>query len=169
MAEYVIVRKRIIPDEETELKKDEIVFADRERRCIVTRWLPIKPRRDIGWGYSVYYFATNLKISAVYDGEGLFAYIYCDIISAKLTETRLIVTDLLIDVKRDREGNVRVLDEDELEFAIRNGLISEEDARAALNGAENAVELLKNPGFFPGKEFGLIVEPPEGFKTNKIT
>ncbi len=165
MAEYVIVRKRIIPDEETELKNDEIVFADKERRCIVTRWLPIKPRRDIGWGYSVYYFDINLKISAVFDGNGVFSYIYCDIIRSKLTCERMVVTDLLIDVKRDREGNVRVLDEDELELAIRCGLISEEDAITALNGAKTAVELLKDPRFFPGKELGLIIEPPEGFKS----
>ena len=164
MADYVIVRKRIIPDEETELKNDEIICADYERRCIVTRWLPIKPRKDIGWGFSVYYFERKLKISAIFDCKGEFSCIYCDIISSILRNNRLIVTDLLVDVTRDREGNVKVLDEDELQYAISRGLISGDDAKTALDGVSTAVELLEDPEFFPGKELGLIIEPPEGFK-----
>ena len=74
------------------------------------------------------------------------------------------VTDLLVDVTRDREGNVKVLDEDELQYAISRGLISGEDAKTALEGVRTAVELLEDPDFFPGKELGLIIEPPEGFK-----
>jgi hypothetical protein len=164
VADYVIVRKRIIPDEETELKNDEIICADYERRCIVTRWLPIKPRKDIGWGFSVYYFERKLKISAIFDRKGEFSCIYCDIISSILRNNRLIVTDLLVDVTRDREGNVKVLDEDELQYAITRGLISGEDAKTALEGVRTAVELLEDPEFFPGKELGLIIEPTEGFK-----
>ena len=168
MTDFILVRKRIIPDEETELKNDEIIFADREKRCVVTRWLPIKPRSDIGWGFSVYDFNRKLKISAIFSNEGSFSYIYCDIISSKFISGRLIVTDLLIDVTRDRYGNISILDENELQEAFLEGLISEDDVISAMDGAKTAVEILKDPEFFPGKELGLDIEPPEGFKS-KIT
>lgn len=50
--------KRFIPDEEVDISGDEVLYDD--GNLIVTRWLPIKARNDIGWGFSYIYIPEPL-------------------------------------------------------------------------------------------------------------
>ena len=48
--DYTFIRKRFIPEEEVDISGDEVLYDD--GALIVTRWLPIRARNDIGWGFS---------------------------------------------------------------------------------------------------------------------
>ena len=43
-------RKRYIPNEVIDISNDEVLYMD--DNVLVTKWLPIKPRKDIGRGLS---------------------------------------------------------------------------------------------------------------------
>ena len=73
-----IYRKRFIPDEIVDISSDEVI--KRTEDLIVTKWLPIKPREDIGSGVSYTFFKDGYKISEIYNKNGDFIYWYCDII-----------------------------------------------------------------------------------------
>lgn len=159
----VLVRKRLIPDEECVLKGDELLYIDEGPETIVTRWLPIKKRGDIGWGFSVYKLSEGVKQSVFYDRKGNFDRVYCDIIKSERRCERIIVTDLLVDVVRTNRGEVAILDEDELLEALGKELITGEEFAFALKKARETEKLLRDDGFFPGREFGFSITPPEGF------
>ena len=163
MEKTTLVRKRLIPDEECVLKGDEILHIDEEAGIVVTRWLPIRKRSDIGWGYSVYRLSEGVKQSVFYDRKGVFSKVYCDIIKSERRGERIIVTDLLVDVVRTKAGEVSILDEEELDAALGRGLITEEECAFARRKARETEDLLKDGGFFPGSEFPDAITPPEGF------
>ena len=164
MEKTILVRKRLIPDEECILRGDEILYIDDNMGVIITRWIPIKRRSDIGWGFSVYKLAEGVKQSVFYDKKGNFSKIYCDIIKSERRGERIIVTDLLVDVVRTREGGVAVLDEDELAVALGKGLITAQESAFATEKAAELEKLLRDDSFFPGKEFGAVIFPPASFR-----
>ena len=51
--DYTFIRKRFIPEEEVDISGDEVLYDD--GALIVTRWLPIRARNDIGWGFYGYW------------------------------------------------------------------------------------------------------------------
>ncbi len=128
-----LYRKRIIPEEIIPLKDDTILYADSER--IITQWKTLKPRSDIAYGCSAYLLDKGYKISKIYDHEHKLVYWYCDIIthSYNAATSALTVIDLLVDVVIMSDGQVKVLDLDEVAEALEKKLISQHDACDALH------------------------------------
>lgn len=128
--EFMIYRRRFIPDEWTCLKGDRIHLVSPEQ--IVTSWEVLRPRDDIAGGISVYYPKLGYKISKMYDPDHRPVYWYCDIIRLAFAGTRINYEDLLLDMVVYGDGSLRVLDADELAEALEGGLISQETACLSL-------------------------------------
>ncbi len=130
--DIILYRKRIIPEELIALKDDTIVSAD--DRLVITKWESLKPREDIAYGWSAYLLDKGFKISKIFDHKDQLVYWYCDIIthSYDVDLNSLTVIDLLVDVVILEDGTVRILDLDELAEAIKQGLLSKEEACMAL-------------------------------------
>lgn len=132
-----IYRKRYIPNEIVDISGDEVLYRDEEK--LVTSWKPIKPRNDIGFGKSCVYFKHGWKISKFYDINGNFKFWYCDIINYEYDAEKdiYIIIDLLVDVIVHENGTYEILDEEELDQVLQEGLITEaikEEAICKLNG-----------------------------------
>ena len=158
---YTFIRKRLIPAEEVDISSDELLRCD--GNVIVTRWLPIKPRNDIGWGVSLTDIAGGYKISAVHDVDGLFKYWYVDIIETQYfpEERKYVFTDLLVDVRIYPGAEPVILDLDELEYARKRGMLSEIDYKTALFVVDYVITLYQTGGF-PDL---TVIQAPKGFKS----
>ena len=77
MADPILYRKRLIPEECVLLKDDRLLYRDEE--IIVTAWNTLKPRKDLHHGLSCYYLQEGIKVSRFYDENGSLLYWYCDI------------------------------------------------------------------------------------------
>lgn len=124
MADPILYRKRLIPNECVLLKDDRVLYRDGDK--IITGWNTLKPRKDLHHGFSCYYLKEGFKISKFYREDGSLLYWYCDIVSYEHqpdTDT-YIVTDLLADVIVYPDGFVKVVDIDELVTALNEDLIS---------------------------------------------
>lgn len=131
MADHpVITRRRFIPDECIELNKDHIYEYTSSR--ILTAWQSIKPRADIAGGISVYYPEQGWKISKIYNHQHQLVYWYCDIINMKLSSDHIYYEDLLLDVVLTNDGQIKILDADELADALEQDLITQEMGCQAL-------------------------------------
>lgn len=157
-----IIRKRIIPHEEVDISADELLIKD--NNVIITRWLPIKPRKDIGYGISLLDINSNYKVSAFYDKSAKFLYWYCDIVIVsynKQTDT-YIIKDLLVDVIKYPGQEAKLLDVDELEIAFLNKLISKDEYMLA-NNVSSLVYRMFNENI-PEKIQNLLkYDPPSSF------
>lgn len=144
-----ILRKRYIPNEIIDISKDEVVYQDDE--LIVTKWLPINKRNDIGSGISYTYIKEGYKISKFFDNEGKFLYWYCDIINYEYNPEEDCHTfiDLLVDLKVYEDGKYEILDMDELVEAYEQNLITFEDVLSALKKLNKLLEMVKNNNFPP--------------------
>lgn len=125
-----ILRKRFIPNETTYLNKDTIYEMTSER--IMTGWHTIKPRADIAGGLSAYYPEHGIKLSRIYNHNHQLVYWYCDIIRMQYTPDQVYYEDLLLDVILMPNGQIKVMDADELASALEQGLIDQETACLAL-------------------------------------
>ncbi|MFR1519054.1 MAG: DUF402 domain-containing protein [Clostridia bacterium] len=164
--DYTFIRKRFIPEEEVDISGDEVLYDDGD--LLVTRWLPIRTRNDIGWGFSYIYIPGHYKISAFFDCEGRFKYWYCDVIKTEYEkeQNKYIFIDLLIDVIIEPGERCRVLDEDELQEAFLRGLISDEDVKIAHDTRDEILRMCEHPEAapkFPGAPRIGEILPPEGF------
>jgi len=132
MHQLSIYRKRFLPDETTHLKDDIILLS--EDNLIITKWFPLRPKKNMAGGISAYYMNQGVKVSKVYDKEQKLLYWYCDIIQSKPGPHAhsIIFEDLLIDVIIYENGFVKVMDLDELAEALELQLISQEDVKKAL-------------------------------------
>lgn len=139
-----IYRKRFIPDEIVDISSDEIIHMDEE--LIITKWLPINPRGDIGRGISFAFIKDGFKISKFYDKNGNFIYWYCDIIDYKYNSMKdeHLFIDLLVDIKADSNWKYEVLDLDELAMAYKMGLITPNILCDALVKLNNLLGLIKS-------------------------
>lgn len=140
-----IYRRRFIPDEIVDISTDEVVYED--EKMLVTKWFPIKPRVDVGRGVSYTLFEKGWKISKFYDTNGMFIFWYCDIIEHEKIDDGYILKDLLVDVKVYEDGSYEVLDEEELEVAYEQDLITEKQKEDAIGKLNELVELIKNKKF----------------------
>ena len=155
MADPILYRKRLIPEECILLKDDRILVRDDGK--IITGWNTIKPRKDLHHGYSCYYLQEGFKVSKFYREDGSLLYWYCDIVSYEHqpdTDT-YIVTDLLADVIVYPDGFVKVVDIDELVTALNEKLISEETLKTSLFNLNALLEII-----YAG-EFNRLQEPIE--------
>ena len=147
MADPILYRKRLIPDECILLKDDRILVRDDDK--IITGWHTLKPRKDLHHGYSCYYLQEGFKVSKFYREDGSLLYWYCDIVSYEHrpdTDT-YIVTDLLADVIVYPDGFVKVVDIDELVTALNEKLISEETLKTSLFNLNALLEIVYSGAF----------------------
>ncbi len=151
-----IYRVRYIPMEEVDISGDEVLFLNDER--MITRWDPINPRNDFAKGYSITFLKNGYKISKVMNRALELKYWYCDIIDIETADDgktyRLV--DLLLDVKITPDGQVIVMDMDELALAMEKKLITQEQAFRSLRRCDS---LLKQ--IYSGE---LIKEVDEQFR-----
>ena len=155
MADPILYRKRLIPEECILLKDDRILVRDDDK--IITGWNTIRPRKDLHHGYSCYYLREGFKVSKFYREDDSLLYWYCDIVSYEHrsdTDT-YIVTDLLADVIVYPDGFVKVVDLDELVTALNEKLISEVTLKTSLFNLNSLLEII-----YAG-EFGRLQKPIE--------
>lgn len=163
MEKLTVIRKRLIPYEEVDISGDEQLFFDGE--ALVTRWVPIRPRMDVGWGLSHTSLTEGYKVSAFFDRAGDFKYWYWDIIDTVFCrkKQKLVVRDLLVDVVVDAAFEIEILDREELSQALEQGLISETEALYAEGMTQRILEKVAEGDFpffdAPRQEY----EPPPGF------
>ena len=78
MANPILYRKRIIPDECIPLKDDLILSCNEER--IVTSWKALHPKKDLHHGMSCYFLKEGFKVSKFCLEDDPLLYWYCDIV-----------------------------------------------------------------------------------------
>lgn len=144
-----LYRKRFIPEEVVDISKDQVVYEDDE--VLVTKWLPIRERDDIGSGISYVMKKEGIRINKMFDGEGTFLYWYCDMIDYKYhenTEEHYLI-DLLADVVVYPNGKYEVLDLDELAEAYQKKLITAEMLCRSLQRVNHLLKKIKEGKFPP--------------------
>lgn len=137
-----ILRNRYIPLETIDLTADELLYRD--ENYLITRWTPIKPRKDIASGVSCVFLKKGWKISAFSDDSKKIVYWYCDIIDIeydKETDTYLL-NDLLADIKIMEDGKVQIIDLDELAIAFEEGLITKNQLISSLKKSNELLSLV---------------------------
>lgn len=147
MADPILYRRRLIPDECVLLKDDELLHRD--SRIIVTSWNTLKPRKDIHHGCSCYYLDEGLKVSRFYKEDGSLLYWYCDIVDYDYDEKTdtYVITDLLADVIIYPDGFVKVVDIDELVTAKEAGLLNDDMLKKSLLHLDHLLQIIYDGGF----------------------
>lgn len=132
MENITLYRRRLIPDEIVHLKDDVVLSCD--NNVIITKWKTIKPRKDMDHGFSAYMLKEGIKVSKFYRADNSLLYWYCDIVDYEYDEAAnsYTSTDLLTDVVLYPDGQIRVLDLDELAEASVKDLISKDQLHSAL-------------------------------------
>ncbi len=135
-----LYRKRIIPEEMILLKDDVILHQDAS--TIITKWNSLKPRKDFSNGISAYFMDEGFKVSKIFDKHHKLVYWYCDIIETEYNSEQhtYIFTDLLADVVIYPDGELRVLDLDEIGDALEQKLISKDLSIKALRLCNQLLE-----------------------------
>lgn len=147
MANPILYRKRLIPEECVLLKDDRLLYRD--EKIMVTAWNTLKPRKDIHHGCSCYYLQEGIKVSRFYDADGSLLYWYCDIVDYDYREETdtYIITDLLADVIVYPDGFVKVVDIDELATARESGLLTEKMLNKALLTLNHLLQIIYDGKF----------------------
>ena len=142
MADPILYRKRLIPEECVLLKDDTVLYRDNQ--IIVTGWNSLKPRKDLHHGYSCYYLEEGFKVSRFCKEDGSMLYWYCDIVDYDYTADTdtYIVTALLADVVIYPGGFVKVVDLDELVTAQESGLLNNDMLKKALLRLNHLLEII---------------------------
>ena len=135
--EITLYRKRLIPPECILLKDDIILEADETH--ILTKWNTLKPKKDLHHGFSCCYLDKGFKVSKFLREDDSLIYWYCDIVNYDWQDDgkTLISTDLLIDILIYPDGQLKVLDLDELAEAEDKHLISSDLLKEALRRAND--------------------------------
>ena len=168
MEKLTVIIKRLIPFEEVDISDDEQLFFD--GKLLVTRWFPIKPRNDVGWGISETYLKEGYKVSAFFDKVGQFKYWYWDIIDTAFyrEKNKLVVRDLLVDVIVDSQRNITIMDRDEVSEALELGLLSKKESMY-IDEIEETILCRISEGNFPLSEApNGKYKPPSGFVVSEL-
>lgn len=147
MANPILYRRRIIPEECILLKDDVILSCDEER--IMTSWNALHPKKDLHHGMSCYFLKEGFKISKFCYEDGSLLYWYCDIVDYNYNsvDNSLIVTDLLADVIIYPDGFVKVVDLDELVTALESRSISLDTLKSSLMQLNKLLNLIYSNQF----------------------
>lgn len=147
MADPILYRRRLIPDECVLLKDDRTLYRDSQ--IIVTAWNTLKPRKDIHHGRSCYFLQEGFKVSCFYNAENTLLYWYCDIVDYDYKEEAdtYVTTDLLVDVIVYPDGFVKVVDIDELVTAMEAGLLSDDMLKKTLQTLSHLLQVIYDGGF----------------------
>lgn len=142
-------RRRFIPDEIVDISDDEVL--ERNDNIIVTKWVPIKPRGDMGAGISYTFLKRGYKISKIFDSNKNFIYWYCDVLEYNYDEEKdeYVFTDLLADIKVYPDGKIEVLDFNELTEAYNSKIITSVQLLNSIKSINMLIEMLKNKMFPP--------------------
>ena len=132
MENITLYRRRLIPDEIVHLKDDVVLYHD--DTVIITKWKTIKPRKDMDHGFSAYLLKEGIKVSKFYRADNSLLYWYCDIVDYEYdaTTNSYTSTDLLTDVVLYPDGQIHVLDLDELAEASVKDMITKDQLHSAL-------------------------------------
>lgn len=147
MKHPTLYRKRLIPEQCIHLKDDIILYQDQD--IIVTSWKTLRPKKDLDHGTSCYFLEKGYKISKFYDKKGSLIYWYCDIIDYQFDEEANILTtvDLLADVIIYPDGQIHVVDLDELAQAFESGKLSAALMSQSLYRLNSLLTILYNNQF----------------------
>ncbi|MDE5939220.1 MAG: DUF402 domain-containing protein [Lachnospiraceae bacterium] len=147
MADPILYRKRLIPEECVLLKDDRLLYRDEE--IIVTAWNTLKPRKDLHHGRSCYYLRESIKVSRFYNENDSLLYWYCDIVDYDYDagNDTYVITDLLADVIIYPDGFVKVVDIDELATAKEAGLLTDALLKKALLTLNHLLQIIYDGGF----------------------
>ena len=142
-----LFRKRYLPDETIELK-DDIILSHTDH-MLITKWDVLKPRSDIAYGFSAYFFDTGVKVSKIYNADQKLVYWYCDIVEPQIdTETDMyIFTDLLIDILIYPDGRVEVADLDEFADMMEQNILTASLSIEALRRTDHLLSLIYSGNF----------------------
>lgn len=142
MHQLSLYRRRFIPDETVHLKDDIILVS--EDNLIITKWHPLRRKKNMSGGISAYYINQGIKVSKIYKRDQQLLYWYCDIIQPKLgpVSNSLVFEDLLIDVVVYENGSIKILDLDELAEALELKLITQEDVKNALRILDHLLNII---------------------------
>ena len=142
-----IYRRRYIPWEFIELKKDERISLDEDH--LITRWKPIRPRQDFASGVSVYCLKKGWKISKIEDADGNTIHWYCDICEFVVDDAANSLTsnDLLLDVIVYPDGRELIMDADEAALALEQQLITKEQLIKGLRSFDSLLKILRDGEF----------------------
>jgi len=81
-----------------------------------------------------------------------------DVVSYRISESgAIVVRDLMLDVEIDESLQYRVLDRDQFEFAVQEGIISDDEALIATTTLENLIRQLDS-GSFPDARLSTIID-----------
>lgn len=147
MADPILYRRRIIPEECILLKDDVILSCDEER--IITSWNALHPKKDLHHGMSCYFLKEGFKLSKFCYEDDSLLYWYCDIVDYNYnsSDNSLIVTDLLADVIIYPNGFVKVVDLDELVTALESRSISLDTLKSCLMRLDKLLNLIYSDQF----------------------
>lgn len=142
-----LYRRRLIPPECILLKDD--VILEQNNEFIVTKWNTLRPKPDFSHGCSCYFLKEGIKVSKIYREDGSLVYWYCDIVDYSYNEddASLTVTDLLADVILYPDGNMKVVDLDELAEAMERELITKEQMTACLRSLNHLLSMIYRDKF----------------------
>ena len=147
MANPILYRRRIIPEECVLLKDDIILSCDEDH--IVTSWHALHPKKDLHHGSSCYFLKEGFKVSKFCRENGDLLYWYCDIVDYDFhaSDNTLIVTDLLADVIVYPDGFVKVVDLDELVTALEARSIDLDTLKASLIRLDRLLAIIYSGNF----------------------
>ena len=89
------------------------------------------------------------KVSKFYNKDGSFKFWYCDIIDYEYdkNEDKYVIIDLLLDVIVHEDGRYEVLDEDELDEALKDGIVTQEIKDEATKKLNELLDIIKSGKF----------------------
>lgn len=153
MANPILYRRRIIPEECVLLKDDIILSCDEDH--IVTSWHALHPKKDLHHGSSCYFLKEGFKVSKFCRENGDLLYWYCDIVDFDFhsSDNSLIVTDLLADVIIYPDGFVKVVDLDELVTALEAHSIDLDTLKASLVRLDRLLTIIYSGNFDSLKKY----------------
>ena len=142
MENITLYRRRLIPAEIVHLKNDIVLYHD--DTVIITKWKTIKPRKDMDHGFSAYLLKEGIKVSKFYRPDNSLLYWYCDIVDYEYDESvnSYTSTDLLTDVVLYPDGQIRVLDLDELAEASVKDMITKDQLHSALMRTDKLLNVM---------------------------
>lgn len=142
-----IYRKRLIPNECVLLKDDIIVECN--ENTILTKWKTLNPKTTFSHGCSCYFLNDGIKVSKFYRPDNTLLYWYCDVVNYDYDKENnsLIVTDLLADVIVHPNGDIEVVDLDEVAEGFEKGLLSAEQMCTCLRRLDHLLSYIYRDKF----------------------
>lgn len=136
-------RERIYSGMINPLSNDVMIYRD--NKLLIARWNTINGKTEFDKGISFYFPEDKIKISALYYKNNCFVKYYCEVVEVdyKKDIDKYVFRDLIVDVDVFADGNYVIRDEDELETALKKGLISPEKAHEILKVKDKILYLIK--------------------------